>query len=227
MVKGLPLLTLATVLATSAQAQTSPWYLGIALGQARTDGALVSNREDTIYNATNLRTSFDDKDTVGKAFGGYRFNEHFALEGNYTDFGKQRTVSNFDVPGGATGSGSLTVNRQVQGFGIDLVGSLPIADRFSAYGKLGAFYSETKADGEIAGDIFFTDGQGGTTRHRKVSETNFSFALGLAYAFNSQWSARLEWQRVTDVGRDFGPGVTNGTGEASMDALWLGVAFRF
>jgi len=57
------------------------------------------------------------------------------------------------------------------------------------------------ADGEIAGDIYFTDGEGGTTRHRKFSETNFSFGLGAAYAFDAQWSARLEWQRVTDVGK--------------------------
>jgi OOP family OmpA-OmpF porin len=119
------------------------------------------------------------------------------------------------------------MNRQVQGFGLDLVGSLPLAERFSAFARLGAFYSQTKADGEIAGDIYFTDGEGGTTRHRKFSETNFSFGLGAAYAFDAQWSARLEWQRVTNVGKNFGPGVTNGTGEADMDAVWLSVLYRF
>ena len=225
--KAIPLLAIMALAALDAQAQSTPWYAGVAIGQAKTSGDLVSNREDTIYNATNLATSFDDTDTAFRAFGGYRFNEHFALEANYTDFGKQRTVTNFDVPGGITGSGSLSVDRQVQGFGLDLVGTMPVAERFSVFARLGAFYSQTKADGEIAGDIYFTDGAGGTTRHRKVSETNFSFGLGATYAFDAQWSARLEWQRVTNVGKNFGPGVSNGTGEADMDAIWLAVLYRF
>jgi OOP family OmpA-OmpF porin len=223
--KAIPMLAVMALAALDAQAQSTPWYAGVAIGQAKTSSDLVSNREDTIYNATDLRTSFDDTDTAFRAFGGYRFNEHFALEANYTDFGKQRTDTTFKV--GTNGIGSLSVDRQVQGFGLDLIGALPLADRFSVFARLGAFYSQTKADGEIAGDIYFTDGEGGTTRHRKFSETNFSFGLGAAYAFDAQWSARLEWQRVTDVGKDFGPGVTNGTGQADIDAVWLSVLYRF
>lgn len=223
--KAIPVLAIMALAALDAQAQSTPWYAGVAIGQAKTSGDLVTNREDAIHGATDLATSFDDTDTAFRAFGGYRFNEHFALEANYTDFGRQRTDTTFKV--GANGSGSLSVDRQVQGFGLDLVGTLPLAERFSVFARLGAFYSQTKADGEIAGDIYFTDGEGGTTRHRKYSETNFSFGLGAAYAFDAQWSARLEWQRVTDVGKDFGPGVTNGTGQADIDAVWLSVLYRF
>ena len=74
---------LAAALALPASALAGPWYVGLGVGQARTSDDLVSNRESTIINADDIRSTFDRTDTAWKAFAGYRLHRNFAIEAGY------------------------------------------------------------------------------------------------------------------------------------------------
>ena len=73
-----------------------------------------------------------DEDTAFRILGGYQFHPNLAAELAYTDFGSV----------GVAGT-------NVEGNAIELVavGSWPVADRFSVYGKLGFARGELEAGG--------------------------------------------------------------------------------
>jgi len=214
--------------ALPAAAQQTPWYGAFSAGQAKTDHEFVTNRESGIGPpATNVSTSFDDKDTAWKATLGYRFHPMFALEVNYADYGSIRSDTSFLVPGGLTGVGGVSIDREVKGFGIDGLVSAPLGDRFSVFGRVGAFRAETRANARISGDTFFNDGTPGTERSSKTTETVLKYGVGVDWHFMANISARLEYERVDRVGKKFEPGVSGTTGEAAIDTLLLGVVYRF
>ncbi|HRE13624.1 MAG TPA: outer membrane beta-barrel protein [Usitatibacteraceae bacterium] len=221
----------AALIATSldSSAQSSPWYAGAALGQSRTNASIIRDREAAIGPPVvgDLNSSADLKDSAGKLWVGYRFSRNFALEGYWADHGGQRIFTTFLVPGGPTGPGSILTERDVSGFGLDLVASTPIANGFSILGKLGAFRGKVESTTTIAGDVVFNDGLGGNTRSATDNDTVLKFGVGTEYAFTPKWSARLEWERVTDLGRQLTPGSRGVTGKADMDSVFLGVNYRF
>jgi opacity protein-like surface antigen len=69
---------------------------------------------------------FEDENDLFGASVGYQFNQFFALEADYIDFG------NF---------GEDEVEGKLKGVGLGLIGRLPLTDSFGVYGKAGAFAS--------------------------------------------------------------------------------------
>lgn len=227
---AIPFLLSMGALALPASAQTSPWYVGAALGESRTDSALVSDREGTIRDsgqAANVRSSFDDKDGAGKLWVGYRFTDTFSVEAHYTDLGKTNIETRFNVPNGFTGSAAAFTDREVKGYGLDLLAHFPLWQRLSVFGKVGLFRTEVKTDVRLEGDAHFADNEPGSTRNEKSRENNFKYGLGLRWAFTPCWSARLEWERVNAVGKAATLTSDNPTLQADVDAWWLGVQWRF
>jgi OmpA-OmpF porin, OOP family len=219
-----------SALALPASAQLSPWYVGAAFGESKTDDALVSDREGTIRDsgeATNVRSSFDDKGGTGKLWAGYRINDRFAVEGHYTDLGKTSIETRFNVPRGFTGVAAAFTEREVKGFGIDFVANVPVWHRLSLYGKVGYFRSDVKTDVRLEGDAHFADNEPGNTRNERSRENNFKYGVGLQWAFGERVSARLEWERVNAVGKPATLTADNPTLQANVDAWWLGVQWRF
>mgnify|MGYP000088377180 CR=1 FL=1 len=74
---------------------------------------------------------FDDENDLFGVGLGYQFNQFFALEAEYIDFG------NF---------GEDDVEGKLKGFGLGAVGRLPLTDSFGLYGKAGAFASAFDVD---------------------------------------------------------------------------------
>jgi opacity protein-like surface antigen len=72
----------------------------------------------------------DDNDLLGAALG-YQFNEFFALEAEYIDFGK---------------FGDDDVKAKLKGVGLSAVGRLPLTQSFGVYAKAGAFASAFDVD---------------------------------------------------------------------------------
>ena len=227
---AIPLLLSLGALALPASAQNFPWYVGTAFGESKSDAALVTDREGTIRDsgqATNVRSSFDDKDSAGKLWVGYRISDIFSVEANYTDLGKTNIETRFNVPNGFTGSAAGFTDREVKGYGLDFVAQVPLWERLSLYGKVGLFRSEVKTDVRLEGDAHFADNEPSNTRSEKSRESNFKYGLGLQWAFSERWSARLEWERVNAVGKPATLTSDNPTLQADVDAWWLGVQFRF
>lgn len=174
--------------AALAQAPAAPgWYAGGSLGQ--------SEAKDT--DCSPPLTSCDDKDTAWKIFGGYQINRNFAVELGYTNLGE------FSASGPGVNASIESKAWEVMG-----VGSFPVADRFSLYGKLGFYRAESEATSNIPGVS------------ADESNTGLAFGIGAQYDFTRSVAVRAEWQRYSDVGG-------GNIGETDLDVLSIGALVRF
>ena len=113
-----------STLGGQALAQPAPgWYVGGNVGRATTD---FDQRFIGVPAGTVTGINDDDSDTAWKLFGGYQFHRNFAVEGGYFDLGR------YDY-GYTTGAGAFSGSTRLQGLNLDLVGTLPLTDRFSAF----------------------------------------------------------------------------------------------
>jgi OOP family OmpA-OmpF porin len=148
----------------------------------------------------------EDRDTSYKLYGGYQFNRNFALEGGYFDLGR------YNYGYAATG-GAFNGNSRYQGLNLDLVGTLPITNSFSAFARVGATYTRARSSYSSAG----TAAIAGTSRND--NEFSGKVGLGLEYAFNPKLSVRgeVERYRVSDPIRNRG----------YIDVASVGLVYRF
>jgi len=194
--------------AAIAQNQVPVWYGGINVGQAKEhfdNGRMASSVLGPGFAITSITE--DRTDTGYKLYGGYRFSRHFAVEGGYFDLGK------FDFAATTLPAGTLSGNVKVHGLNLDLVGILPMTDRFSAFGRIGATYARTRDSfsGSGAAAAFSTS--------RSSSDANFKVGAGIQYDFNYNLGMRLEAERyrLNDaVG-----------GKGNVDLLSIGLVYRF
>lgn len=124
----------------------------------------------------------NDEDTSIRLLGGYQINKSIAAEVGYIDFGS--------VSGGSA-----------KGKAWDLVGvgTIPVADKFSVYGKLGVAWSEVKGFGQ------------------NESGLDLTYGVGVSYDFSPTVAFRGEWQKYPDAG----------DGATDIGVLSVGVIFRF
>jgi opacity protein-like surface antigen len=214
-------------LSTFAAARDSPWYAGFSTGESRTGRELVRNRESTIVRATDLQTDFDPTGKAWKAFGGYRFNDMIAVEANYVDLGRHTTFTTMVALDGFN-TASILVNRNITGYGADLVLCAPMGGYFSVFGRVGALRSRLVADAQLDGLIEFTNGNpADRARTTTVDETVLRYGAGADWWLRPNVGLRLEWERYSNVGKAFAIGGSGTTGEANTDAFFLGVMARF
>ena len=194
---SLAILGLAAAVAFTgpAFAQDAGFYIGGALGQSSFDVECAGT------------TSCDDSDSSWKIFGGYQFNKHFAVEFGYADLGE--TTASVPVP-------PFNVNIAFESTVWDLVavGSLPIGDRFSIFGKVGLYMADTEVNGSAAGLGSLSESD---------DNTDLTYGIGARYDFTRNLGVRLEWQRYQDVGGDFG----GATLESDVDVMSVAVIWKF
>jgi OOP family OmpA-OmpF porin len=177
--------------APAAFAQTQAdrgWYVGGSLGQ--------STAEDACDGLGGTGISCDDEDTAWKFFGGYQLNRNFAVELGYTNFG-EISLSAF----------GLSETIEATAWELVGVGSFPVADRFSLYGKLGFYRAETEDRTNFG---FSAD----------ETNTGLTFGIGARYDFTQTIGVRAEWQKYSDVGG-------GDIGESDLDVLSVGLVVRF
>lgn len=220
------LLSVAAAAAAPAHAQT-PWYAGIAVGESRTDDALVANRESTLTVVSSVSTDFDARDVAFKATVGYRFLPWFSVEVDYMDLGKHSLFS--DILGGdPPAPAGLHLERRVRGFGADAVFFAPVAPQWKVYGRVGAFHAELEARQRLSGNIVFTNGDPSEReRSTSQSETVLRYGVGTQFELTDCSWLRVEWQRQEDIGKAFCVGCSGTTGEAHTDAVLVGFYYRF
>lgn len=178
-------------LAVPAQAADNGWYLGLGAGasnslldydktkQALSDGGFAYSHSD------------DDQDAAFRAFAGYRLHRNFALEGGYFDLGEfsHRAIT---VP-----QGQLDTTVRVRGLNLDLVGFLPMTEKLSLLGRVGAHYAKAKTHMMGTGAV-------ATDMHDHKYSWNPKVGAGLQYDFTPMLAARAEWDhyRIRDVAHD-------------------------
>jgi OOP family OmpA-OmpF porin len=187
-----------------AVAADDNWYLGAGVGQSRAE--IANNRISAGLlgqGSTTTTIDDDDRDIGFKLFGGRRFGKYFALEAGYFNLGK------FGFTAHTTTSASLVGSSKYQGANLDAVGMLPITDKFSALGRVGLTYVQTK-------DSF----SGLNTSSPKHNGANVKYGLGVQYAFTPALAARGEWERyrVNDA---------VGHNDGNIDMLLVGLVYTF
>ena len=181
----LALALLGAVSSSSAFAQDMPgWYVGGNVGATRSDF-----NNDSINSALAGRgfrvnsTTEDDSSTGYKLFGGYRLTPNFAVEGGYYDLGR------FSYGSTTIPTGSFSGNTRIKGLNLDLVGMLPLTDRFSVIGRIGAAYAQSRASvastGFVPVNLFET----------RKNDTYAKVGLGLQYAITEALAVRAELER--------------------------------
>lgn len=185
---------LGAVMATASFAQDSTdnassfassyYYGGLSIGQSR--AKIDEQRISDSLLAAGLTTSAmsrDERDMGYKLFGGYQFNRNWAVEAGLFGLGKFGFTST-TVP-----AGTLHGEIKVQGLNLDLVGTLPLSERLSVIGRVGA-------QGARASDTFTGTGAVGVVDARpRKNEVNYKFGAGLQYEVNPSFFVRGEAER--------------------------------
>ena len=193
----------------AAAADDTFWYLGGNIGQSRAkiDDARIASQLTGI-NLPPSSISDDKSDTGYKLFGGYQFNKNLAVEGGYFDLG-QFGFTAITVP-----AGTLSGNIKLKGLNLDAVGKLPLADKFSVFGRLGLQYAQAK-------DTFSSSGAVPPPTNPSPSKNalNYKAGVGVQYDFNRSMGMRIEAERYR---------VDDAVGnKADINLVSVGLVYRF
>lgn len=204
----LGLVALAAVASPYAMADGLGWYGGASVGQSKAN--IDEKRIINGLTAGGLATTTfkdDDRDLGFKVFGGYQFNKNLALEGGYFDLG------NFSYKANTLPTGTLDGNIKVKGLNLDVVGALPITDKFSVIGRAGMAYAEAKDSFRGTGAVMVSN------PNPSKRDTNYKLGVGVQYAFTDAlvMRAEVERYRINDA-------VGN---KGDIDLVSVGLIYRF
>jgi OOP family OmpA-OmpF porin len=181
-------------------------YIGGSVGQGRSHLDDVNVVNTLTGNAPLARYSDDQRDRGFKLFVGKQLNQYFAIEGGYFDLGSYR----FDAL--TTANRAVTGDTKLRGLNVDVVGQLPLSERFSILGRVGAQYTRTKTD--YNGAAITVPG------NRYSSDTSFGpkVGLGLEYKFSEALAARVEMERNR---------INSGVGQrGNVDLISIGLVYK-
>ena len=168
-----------------AQTSTEPYFYG-GIGVGKTRAKTESNASAAVITGPGFvnTNAIDDATDVGyKLFGGYQMTPNLGLEGGFFSLGKTRFTSN-TVP-----TGTLNGDSRYHGLNLDVVGTLPLGDRWSVLGRIGVH--RTDAKGEYTG----TGAAAPFTQTRKTTDTNYKVGVGVQYAITPSMLVRGEAER--------------------------------
>lgn len=212
---------LGLLVATSANAADTGFYVGVDVGQyshdldangfgSQVDGAL-GDLGLTVSSASS--DSSEDGFTYGVLVG-YQFLPYLAVEAAYVDLGDAEVKSNATVSDGVT-SADLRAKATTGSSGPSLsaLGILPFMKSWEVHARAGVYFSNNDATSRLAIDELELTGSDSS------NSTEFMWGAGIGYT-RGNYTTRLDYQQYTDVG-------DSSTGEASIDRLTLVAIFRF
>lgn len=205
---ALGLAALAATASPLAQADELGWYLGANAGQSQ---ATIDDEGITrgLLGAgfTTRSISEDDRDTGYKVFAGYRVSRHFAVEGGYFDLGQ------FGFTAVTTPAGTLTGDIRLRGVNLDLVGFLPLSERFSAFARAGVNYAEARDTFTGTGAVNVLD------PNPSARGTHIKYGAGLQFDFSPSLAMRAEAERYR---------IDDAVGnKGDIDLVSVGLVYRF
>ena len=205
---ALGLVALALLASPLACAEGLGWYGGANIGRssATIDDARISG---SLLGAgfTSNTISNDDRHTAYKIYGGYQLNRNFAIEGGYFDLG------NFGYTATTVPAGTLNGNIKLRGLNLDLVGIVPITEKFSVFGRAGVNYAQARDSFSGTGAVHVTN------PNPSQYGTNYKVGLGVQYAFTDALAMRLEAERYR---------IDDAVGnKGHIDVASVGLIYRF
>lgn len=135
---------------------------------------------------------------------GYQYSRYFSLQGEFADFGRS--------PGAAFSMSDAYTGPRRTGFGLDSIGTLPVTNRFSFYGRFGAYRGDARPTfGTTLPTLIGDTGRYGT---------RLRYGLGLRYDFSKALGVRAEFERYSATGG-------NMLTETDSEMLSVGLSWRF
>lgn len=157
----------------------SAWYVGASVVGSRGDIETGRVAGNLLSAGPGLTTFTRDERGLGfKLFGGKQLNRYLAIEAGYFDLGK------FEFSGTTADAGTMRGETKYRGGNLDLVGQLPLTERFSVLGRAGVQYAEART--KVGGN------RARAGANLKDSATNAKYGLGVEYKLNE--AAALRWE---------------------------------
>ncbi|MES2369241.1 MAG: outer membrane protein transport protein [Pseudomonadota bacterium] len=150
------------------------WYVGFGFGQSQYRN--VSSYIDAKVAPVGSTPTSDSSRSEGwKVYGGYQFNKYLGAEGGYTNLNDMTATT-----------GTLRTNVDTDAWTLAAVGTLPLTDKFSVIGKLGAAY--------MLADIKAKEGASDSVR---IGDDGYEpyYSVGVSYALLDKLNLRAEWER--------------------------------
>ena len=161
------------------------WYAGGSFARSRGDVDQSIVARNMLPAGTSFSTfTKDDRDIGFKIFAGKQLNRNLAIEWGYFHTGNRNYF------GVSSTNGLVRGNSSYRGANLDLVGQLPLTQRLSLLGRVGAQYGTTSSkftSPRISGGI-------------KDSKVNAKVGLGAEYKLNEATAVRLEVERYRTEG---------------------------
>ena len=204
----LSLAAIALMAAPLVSAAEPGWYGGVNVGQSR--ASIDDERITRSLLGSGFATTTMDKDESAagaKIFGGYQFNRYLALEGGYFSLGK------FGYTANTLPAGSLSGDIRVQGLNLDLVGILPLTDKFSAFARAGVIHAQARDNFSSTGLV----NRAASSPSKR--DTSYKVGVGVEYAFTDRLAVRgeVERYRINDA-------IGN---KGDIDLASVGLVYRF
>ena len=180
----LALTACAIIGGATLHAQDRGWYVGANLGQSHANidnPGIVRGLAGVGFATTAIRDGATDMG--GKLFLGYELNRYFALEGGLNYLGQFRYTADV-LP-----AGTMAGNAVLRGLNFDAVVKLPLGNRFSLFGRVGANYAQAQDTFTGTGKVVVM------VPNPSQSGLDYKFGGGLEFKVNRRVALRLENER--------------------------------
>lgn len=203
-------LLLAGLAAGSVHAADNGMYFGGSVGAVTSElGDDFKSRLSSGFGSASLN---EDKDSVAyRALLGYRFNRNFAVEGSLGNYGRVDGKATTTLP-----LARINSERDTSAAMLDVVGALPLGERFDLTGRVGAAFwrVETQTTTVLPVSSIATTG--------KRDQTGVDLHYGIGFQYRVSDTARLTF----DV-EQFRAGKNGDTGRSTVTAVLAGFKLNF
>ncbi|MCW6023133.1 outer membrane beta-barrel protein [Serratia marcescens] len=175
-----------------ASVDTGSWYTGLKAGWSDYYNEDLGHH---VSQNSNASTQLGVKG-AGGVFLGYQATDWLALEGGYDYLGNMRVSSN----------NSSGANMENQGIQLAVKLGLPVTDKWGLYTRMGmmGWHARTKNASHAMND-------------EGISPLA---ALGAELSMGEDWSLRLEYQYVANIGEGGDTGITVDNGQTSLGIIY-------
>lgn len=169
-------LLLSLLWVSSASAEASGWSVGVRAGLPELDSQFAE---------TFVQFVDDDSELLGVGVA-YRFNEYLAIEAWYQDYGEFNGAGSpcADEVEGCTAQ-VIPTRSELEGISVRALGYLPISDRFSFYGMVGAIDWSLDVNSATPG---------GPGRIDEFSDTDLLYGAGFEVDISQRLHAFVEYE---------------------------------
>lgn len=169
------------------------WYAGFGFGQSQYRD-VASYIDAKVAPVGPTPTSTSNRSEGWKIYGGYQFNKYAGVEGGYVNLNDMTATT-----------GTLRTNVVTDAWTMAAVGTLPLTDKFSVIGKLGAAYMLATINAKTGAANTVRSGDDGYEPY---------YGVGVSYALLDNLNLRAEWERFDRK-------------DLNIDLLTAGVTVKF